>query len=326
MRSRSPVRNSKPVRIHREDIFVIPKSLAPHAKALYDLTLFAANCTKIPTYGTKRISHDFSLRRQFTWSFVIADVRQPIIGVNFLKHFNLLVDAKHHRVSDSKTKLSSNGQLPKIKRLLPHAAETQAPLNKLLTNCKKNNKRSVLWNEEAEIAFLQCKSSSANVATLAYPSPDLQFYLLVDVSKTAVAAALNCSTTNGPKPIAIFSRKLSATETKYSIYDRELLTIYLAINTFRTSWKNIILIIFTDHHLLIFEVTKISDSCSLRQFKHLDFISQFSTNIRHVSGSDSSVAYSLSRINAFNLSTTDLQHLANSQTNDEELKTFNIFQ
>ncbi|GFY40046.1 transposon Ty3-I Gag-Pol polyprotein [Trichonephila inaurata madagascariensis] len=57
---------------------------------------------------------------------------------------------------------------------------------------------------------------------------------------------------------------------------------------------------------------------------HIDFISQFSTDIRHVSGSDNSVADALSRINALNLSTTDLQHLADSQTKDEELKTLYI--
>ncbi|GFY60473.1 hypothetical protein TNIN_162851, partial [Trichonephila inaurata madagascariensis] len=66
---------------------------------------------------------------------------------------------------------------------------------------------------------------------------------------------------------------------------------------------------------------KISDSCSPLQLRYLDFISQFSTVIRHVSGSDNSVADALSRINALKLSTTDLQHLADSQTKDEELKT-----
>ncbi|GFW10443.1 gag-pol polyprotein [Trichonephila clavipes] len=104
------------------DIFVIPKSFAPHAKVQQDLTLCAANGTKIPIYGTKRILLDLGLRRQFTWFFVIADVRQPIIGVDFLKYFNLLVDAKHHRVIDANTKLSSNGQLPKIKSVASNLA------------------------------------------------------------------------------------------------------------------------------------------------------------------------------------------------------------
>ncbi|GFV62818.1 retrovirus-related Pol polyprotein from transposon 297 [Trichonephila clavipes] len=82
------------------DISVIPKSFAPHAKVQQDLTLYAANGTKIPTY----------------------DVRQPIIGVDFLKYFNLLVDAKHHRVIDANTKLSLNGQLPKIKSVASNLA------------------------------------------------------------------------------------------------------------------------------------------------------------------------------------------------------------
>ncbi|GFW83533.1 gag-pol polyprotein [Trichonephila clavipes] len=85
------------------DISVIPKSFAPHAKVQQGLTLYASNGTKIPTYGTKRILLDLCLRRQFAWSFVIADVRQSIIEVDFLKHFNLSVDAKHHRVIDANT-------------------------------------------------------------------------------------------------------------------------------------------------------------------------------------------------------------------------------
>ncbi|GFX01220.1 retrovirus-related Pol polyprotein from transposon 412 [Trichonephila clavipes] len=207
------------------------------------------------------------------------------------------------------------------RRFLPHAVEAQAPLNKLLTNCTKNGKRPVPWNEEADTAFMQYKSSLANVATLNYPSPDQQLCLLVDASNSAVGGALNCLTENGPQPIAFFSRKLSATETKYSTYHRELLALYLAIKHFRHQLEGHNFIIFTDHRPLTFAFNKISDSCSLRQLRHLDFISQFGTDIRHVSGSDNSVADTHSRINALNFSTTDLLHLADSQTKDEELKT-----
>ncbi|GFX44723.1 hypothetical protein TNCV_2428071 [Trichonephila clavipes] len=45
------------------------------------------------------------------------------------------------------------------------------------------------------------------------------------------------------------------------------------------------------------------------------------TDIRHVSGSDNSVADALSKINALNLSTTDFHHFAYSQNKDDELKT-----
>ncbi|GFX24614.1 hypothetical protein TNCV_3343941 [Trichonephila clavipes] len=45
------------------DISVIQKSFAPHAKVQQELTLYAANGTKMPTYGTKRILLDLGLRR-----------------------------------------------------------------------------------------------------------------------------------------------------------------------------------------------------------------------------------------------------------------------
>ncbi|GFX24612.1 transposon Tf2-6 polyprotein [Trichonephila clavipes] len=126
---------------------------------------------------------------------------------------------------------------------------------------------------------------------------------------------------NGPQPIVFFSRKLSTTETKYSSYYRELLSIYLAIKHFRHQPEGHNFIIFTDHSPFTFAFNTISDSSSPRQLRHLDFLSQFSTDIRHVSGSDNSVAYALSKINALNLSTTGLQHLPESQTKDDALKT-----
>ncbi|GFY60488.1 transposon Tf2-6 polyprotein [Trichonephila inaurata madagascariensis] len=195
------------------------------------------------------------------------------------------------------------------------------PKHKLLTNCKKNDKRPVPWNEEAETAFMQCKSSLANVTTLNYPTPDQQLCLLEDASNSAVGGALNCLMENGPQPIAFFSRKLSATETKYSTYDRELLAIYLAIKHFKHQLEGHNFIIFTDHPPFLLRLIKSRTLVLPVNSRHLDFISQLSTDIRHVSGSDNSVADALSRINALNLSTTDLQHLADSQAKDEELKT-----
>ncbi|GFS45527.1 transposon Ty3-I Gag-Pol polyprotein [Trichonephila inaurata madagascariensis] len=112
---------------------------------------------------------------------------------------------------------------------------------------------------------------------------------------------------------------LIAVATDYSLCIMIKAGTAAGVTTYQLEGHNFI--IFTDHRPLTFAFNKIWDSCSPRQLRHLDFISQFSTDIRHVSGSDNSVADALSRINALNLSTTDLQHLADSQTKDEELKT-----
>ncbi|GFW72704.1 retrovirus-related Pol polyprotein from transposon opus [Trichonephila clavipes] len=48
---------------------------------------------------------NLGLRRPFIWTFIIADVSSPIIGADFLKHFNLLIDLKKKRLVDVKTSL-----------------------------------------------------------------------------------------------------------------------------------------------------------------------------------------------------------------------------
>ena len=64
--------------------------------------LFAANGTPIPTYGQK-MSLNLGLRREFNWPFVIADISKAIIGADFLKHYNLLVDLKKQHLIDATT-------------------------------------------------------------------------------------------------------------------------------------------------------------------------------------------------------------------------------
>ena len=96
------------------DISVIPKTKIASSQVQNNLMLYAANGTKIQTFGTKLIKLDLNLRRVFAWSFVIADVNQPIIGIDFLKHFNLLVDVRNNCLIHAQAKISSRGQLPSI--------------------------------------------------------------------------------------------------------------------------------------------------------------------------------------------------------------------
>lgn len=92
------------------DVSVIPKNFVKKPLTPNKLMLFAANGTKINTYGTKLLTLNLNLRRPFPWPFIIADVTQPIIGVDFLTHFNLLVDVKKNALIDNLTKISSTGK------------------------------------------------------------------------------------------------------------------------------------------------------------------------------------------------------------------------
>ena len=43
----------------------------------------------------------------FRWIFVIADIRTPIIGADFLREYGLLVNMKHGQLVDMTTNLQS---------------------------------------------------------------------------------------------------------------------------------------------------------------------------------------------------------------------------
>ena len=73
------------------------------------LTLYAANFTPILTYGTQTLTLHLGLRRPLVWSFIVADVDKPILGVDFLDHYNLLVDIRNNRIIDPLCKVSSLG-------------------------------------------------------------------------------------------------------------------------------------------------------------------------------------------------------------------------
>ncbi|GBP69251.1 hypothetical protein EVAR_56795_1 [Eumeta japonica] len=72
-----------------------------------DYKSYAANGTEIKTYALKTLVVDLGLRRSFRWTFVIADVKQPILGAEFLSHFKLLVDLSNRRIVDQVKKLKT---------------------------------------------------------------------------------------------------------------------------------------------------------------------------------------------------------------------------
>jgi hypothetical protein len=75
--------------------------------------------------------------------------------------------------------------------------------------------------------------------------------------------------------------------TRYSTFDEELLPIYLAIKHFRHFIEGREL---TDHKPLTFALSTHSDKYTPRHMRHLDFISQFTADIRHVGGGANPVA------------------------------------
>lgn len=87
------------------DVSLIPKRMVPRAQ-VSSLKLFAANGTKIDTYGSKILNLNLGLRRTLKWKFCVADIQRPILGADFLSHYAILVDIKNKRLLDSVTGLT----------------------------------------------------------------------------------------------------------------------------------------------------------------------------------------------------------------------------
>ncbi|BHF74000.1 hypothetical protein SprV_0401708400 [Sparganum proliferum] len=84
--------------------------------------------------------------------------------------------------------------------------------------------------------------------------------------------------------------ELLPAETRYSTFGRELLAIYLAVEHFRHFLEGLDFTVFMDHKPLTFALWSHSDKYSPREIAHLDYISQFTTDIRHINGTKNEVA------------------------------------
>ncbi|GFT45243.1 retrovirus-related Pol polyprotein from transposon opus [Trichonephila clavipes] len=224
------------------------------------------------------------------------------------------------------------GLLNFYRRFLPKAAEEQYLLSEFLKGYKgKKDSKPLNWSSERQLQHFSYKAFKLvfcalrelqHLWTLAHPSPSAPLALHVDASDYAIGGALHQVVDSELQPLAFFSRKLTSSEKSYSAYDRELLAIYSAIRHFRYMLEARDFTVFTDHKPLTYAFRQKSDKCSPRQIRQLDFISQFTTNIVHIPGSDNIAADVLSRVSAITFpSQIDYDCIAETQQTDQELHT-----
>ncbi|KAA0063770.1 Transposon Tf2-6 polyprotein [Cucumis melo var. makuwa] len=119
--------------------------------------------------------------------------------------------------------------------------EIAAPLTKLL------QKNAFKWDNEAEIAFENLKTTMTTLPVLALPDWNLPFTIETDASGSGLGAVLS----QERHPIAFFSQKLSQRAQGKSICERELMAVVLSIQKWR-------------HYLLGRKFTIISDQKALK--------------------------------------------------------------
>ena len=213
------------------------------------------------------------------------------------------------------------GMINFYNRFIPRAARIMKPLHEAAASAKKQ----LEWTEAATLAFEDAKKALAATTMLRHPRPGAQIAVSTDASGEAVGAVLQqrqgCA--GAWEPLAYFSKKLSPAETRYSAFDRELLAVYLGIRHFRHYLEGRDFPVFTDHRPLTFAMAKSAEPWSHRQARHLEYISQYSTDIRHIAGAENAVADALSRAAVEEVRMgVDFARMAELQQSDPETRQY----
>jgi hypothetical protein len=115
-------------------------------------------------------------------------------------------------------------------------SEILAPLTNLVgefketktTKRNKTKKKPWQWQSIHQQAFDNIKATIAKEVVLAYPDFTKPFEIYTDASTMKLGAVI----AQGNRPIAFFSRKLSVTQTKYSVTKIKLLAIVETLKKF----------------------------------------------------------------------------------------------
>ena len=142
--------------------------------------------------------------------------------------------------------------------------------------------------------FSAAKLFLATFPVLTHPIPVAAISLAVDASDSHVGAVLQQRLLGSWSPLAFFSKKLSSAESKNSAFDRELLPAYSSIRHFRFLLEAQEFTVLTNHKPLTLALFRSSLPWSTRQTGHLAYISEFTSNIIHISGSKNVVVNALS--------------------------------
>ncbi len=126
-----------------------------------------------------------------------------------------------------------------------------APLTDLVGECgetkttKKNKTKKKPWRWESihQQAFDNVKATIAKEVVLIYPDFTKLFEIYTDASTMQLGAVI----TQGNKPIAFFSRKLSVAQAKYNVTKIKLLAIVEILKEFRGMLWGQTIKVYTNH-------------------------------------------------------------------------------
>src|SRR5271168_2223377 len=177
------------------------------------------------------------------------------------------------------------------RRLIPGFAEAALPLTRLTRKDVPFE-----WTDPEEQAFQELKRRATAEPVMAHFNPNREVVLETDASDYAIGACLSQrDDSKRLRPVAYFSRGLTAAEKNYTTGDKELLAIVAALKAWKpyTEGTKYPVIVYSDHkNLTTFTTTK---PLNQRQARWSEALASRWIEIHHRKGIENRMADALSR-------------------------------
>ncbi|XP_055584860.1 uncharacterized protein LOC129737726 [Uranotaenia lowii] len=175
------------------------------------------------------------------------------------------------------------------RRFIPEFSRIAAPITELT-----KAKIKFRWTTAAEEAFLKLKSALVTAPVLAMPDYTKPFSIACDASDVAIGAVLTQDIEGEEHPISYFSQKLSSSERKYTVTEKECLAVIRAIEKFRGYIEGVRFVVYCDHSALSYLKTLKNPTALMSRW--LLRLNAFDFEIRYRKGSCNTVPDALSRV------------------------------
>ena len=133
------------------------------------------------------------------------------------------------------------------RKFIPNYSKIASPLLDLT-----GKHASFQWSDGCQKSFDELKGALTSPPVLAFPDMSKPFILYCDASDTTFGAVLTQKFNENERPIQYMSQRLSTTQRKWPILQKEAFAIYCAIEKFRHYLQGSKFTIMTDHRPLEF--------------------------------------------------------------------------
>ncbi|XP_042465848.1 uncharacterized protein LOC122048329 [Zingiber officinale] len=150
------------------------------------------------------------------------------------------------------------------------------------------------FDQRCKEAFQRLKEALISAPVIRSPDWTLPFELMCDASNFAIGAVLAQRVEGAPHVICYASKTLDSAQANYTTTEKELLSIFFALDKFRSYLLCSHVVVFSDHAALKFLLKK--PDAKPRLIRWMLLLQEFDLEIRDRSGKENLVADHLSRI------------------------------